>query len=64
MCPNAYPDGTNLSRLDLGYYYNPKPDTQYYIHVARGLSPVDRDWVVIAGLSRSFQNIFGPGSKE
>ncbi|MGV8118734.1 MAG: hypothetical protein AB2L14_03115 [Candidatus Xenobiia bacterium LiM19] len=63
-CPNAYPDGTNLSRLDLGYYYNPRPDTQFYVHVARGLSPVDRDWVVIAGVSRGFHNIFGSRKKD
>ncbi len=25
-CPNAFPDGTNLTRLDLGYSYNPRPD--------------------------------------
>lgn len=64
MCPNAYPDGTNCSRLDLGFSHNPRPDIQYYLHIGKGLSPVDRDWVLIAGVSKSFQSIFGPGRKE
>jgi len=64
ICPNAYPDGTNCSRLDLGFSHNPRPDIQYYLHIGKGLSPVDRDWVFLGGVSKSFQSIFGPGRKE
>jgi|GEM_PF-4213854 len=55
-CPNAspaIPKGVNVTKVFAGYFWNTKEDLHYSIHVAKGLSFVDINWAILAGVGIS-----------
>lgn len=52
-CPNAAPSipkGVNVTKVFAGYFWHTKENANYSIHIAKGLSFVDINWAIIAGV--------------
>lgn len=55
-CPNAspvIPKGVNVTKAFAGYFFSPNKNLHYSIHVTKGLSFVDINWSVLAGVGMS-----------
>lgn len=53
-CPDAYPDGVNTTLVTVGYSRTINDKLSCNLSIEKGLSPVDIDWGIILGLTRSF----------